>query len=42
LEWNKLIGGSLDDQVRCIQQTSDSGYIFTGETTSNDGDILGN
>ncbi|MBN1324227.1 MAG: hypothetical protein JW986_09590 [Methanotrichaceae archaeon] len=42
LEWQKCLGGSGDDYAYSIQQTSDGGYIVCGETSSNDGDIIGN
>jgi hypothetical protein len=40
--WEKKIGGSADDFARDVQQTSDGGYILTGITLSNDGDVSGN
>ncbi len=42
IQWQKTYGGSLDDEARCIIQTKDGGYIFTGATRSNDGDVSGN
>lgn len=41
LEWQKCLGGSLNDGVVSIQQTIDGGYIVAGRTTSNDGDVVG-
>jgi hypothetical protein len=34
IEWNKTYGGSLNDWVHSVQQTSDGGYIIAGETRS--------
>ena len=42
IEWQKCFGGSLDDAGRSIQQTTDGGYILTGNTVSNNGDVSGN
>jgi hypothetical protein len=40
--WQKSLGGSNQDRVFSIQQTSDGGYIVAGECSSNDGDVTGN
>ena len=40
--WQKCLGGSGDDRVYSVQQTSDGGFIVAGETESNDGDVSGN
>ena len=43
IQWQKCFGGSSDDNAMVsVQQTSDGGYIMTGSTFSNDGDISGN
>jgi hypothetical protein len=42
IEWQKSIGGSGSDLANSVVQTKDSGYIFCGYTTSNDGDVSGN
>jgi len=42
IEWQKCLGGTLDEYATSVQQTSDGGYIVTGETRSNDGDVSGN
>ncbi|HET9136116.1 MAG TPA: T9SS type A sorting domain-containing protein, partial [Candidatus Kapabacteria bacterium] len=41
IEWQKTFGGLNDESAYDIFQTSDSGYVFTGSTTSNDGDVSG-
>ncbi len=43
ITWQKTYGGSGDDRAYCITQTTDGGYIVTGESnTNNDGDVTGN
>ena len=42
IQWAKCYGGSKPDYVYSIQQTFDGGYVFTGYTSSNDGDVSGN
>lgn len=34
IEWQKTLGGSLDDKIRVIKKTTDSGYIIIGDTFS--------
>jgi hypothetical protein len=42
IQWQKCLGGSGHDFVYSNQQTADGGYIMTGLTNSNDGDVSGN
>ena len=42
LQWQKCLGGTGNDNAICIQQTSDGGYVVTGDSYSNDGDVTGN
>jgi hypothetical protein len=42
LVWQKCLGGTLDEYMTSIQQTTDGGYIICGATPSNDGDVSGN
>ncbi len=43
IQWQKCLGGSLDDDAYSIIQTLDSGYVVAGWTsTENDGDVSGN
>jgi hypothetical protein len=41
IEWAKSFGQSDIDQALCIEQTSDKGFIISGLSNSNDGDIAG-
>ena len=41
VQWKKCYGGSWKEEAYYIQQTTDGGYIFTGLTESNDGDVTG-
>lgn len=40
--WQKTFGGSDYDGAYSIASTKDGGYVVTGYTNSNDGDIFGN
>lgn len=42
IQWQKALGGTGDENVYSIQQTSDGGYIVVGDTNSNNGDVTGN
>lgn len=39
IEWQKCFGGSKYENARSVHQTADGGFIFTGPSYSNDGDI---
>jgi hypothetical protein len=41
IEWQKCYGGSDWEGLYDIQQTADSGYIVAGESSSADGDVVG-
>lgn len=42
LEWSKLMGGTAKDNVFGLFQTPDEGYLFTGFSASNNGDLTEN
>jgi len=42
IEWQKSLGGSNEDTATDVKQTTDGGYIVSGMTKSNDGDVTGN
>src|SRR5436305_1298571 len=42
IQWQKSLGGSLDEIAASIKQTYDGGYIVAGNSYSNDGDVTGN
>ena len=42
IEWQRNLGGSLDEYGTSIQQTSDGGYILCGTTWSNNIHVSGN
>ena len=42
IQWQKCLGGSGTEKANSIHQTSDGGYILSGCTYSNDGDVSGN
>lgn len=41
IQWQKTLGGTDNEYANSIQQTSDGGYIVSGNTYSNDGDVTG-
>lgn len=42
VEWQRNIGGFLEEGAEAIRPTSDGGYIVAGYTKSNDADVSGN
>lgn len=40
--WTKCLGGTRDDNGYNIAELSDGNYIATGDTDSDDGDVIGN
>ena len=42
IEWQNCFGGTGNESVVSIIPTDDGGYLFTGSTNSNDGDVSGN
>ncbi|AKB32213.1 hypothetical protein MSSIH_1523 [Methanosarcina siciliae HI350] len=42
IEWQKCLGGSIEEEARSIHQTSDGGYIVAGGSYSKDGNVTGN
>ena len=42
LLWQQCLGGTYDDFARNIFTTSDGGFMITGTTESDDGDVTGN
>jgi hypothetical protein len=41
MQWQKCLGGSIQDIGYAVQQTSDGGYIVCGYARSTDGDVTG-
>jgi hypothetical protein len=41
IQWQKCLGGTSPDYAYSVKQTIDGGYIITGTTGSNDGDVSG-
>jgi len=39
IDWQRALGGTGYDEASSIEQTTDGGYIVTGSTGSNDGDV---
>lgn len=42
MEWQKTYGGADNDGLHSISQAGDNGYVFTGYSGSNSGDVTGN
>jgi len=42
LVWQRTFGGSSSDKAYSIFQTADNGFVVTGESLSNDGEVSGN
>jgi hypothetical protein len=42
IQWQKCLGGSEHDSISNIRSAADGGYILTGTTFSNNGDVSGN
>ena len=42
MQWQKVMGGTKDDIARCIKQTNDNGFIVSGSSSSNNGDVTKN
>jgi len=42
LQWQKCVGGSSTDEFRSVRQTTDGGFILSGRTNSNNGNVSGN
>ena len=42
IQWQKALGGSSYDGANSIFQTSDNGFVTTGQAASDDGDVIGN
>jgi len=41
VEWQRCLGGSKGDRALSVRQTTDNGFILTGSTNSDDGDVSG-
>ncbi len=41
IQWQKCLGGTLEDVANSIVQTSDGGFIMAGYTESSDGEVVG-
>ena len=42
IEWQKSLGGSAKDRAYSVKQTTDGGFIISGDSESNDNDVSGN
>ncbi len=41
IEWQKCLGGTMDDVSTKIKKSTDGGFYVLGHTQSNDGDVIG-
>jgi hypothetical protein len=41
IQWERSYGGPGNEEVECLRQTSDGGYIFCGYCSGNGGDVSG-
>ena len=41
IQWQRCLGGFGTDDATCVRQTSDGGFIVSGFTESDDGDVTG-
>jgi hypothetical protein len=41
IQWQKAMGGSLDDKANYVEETGTNGYIVAGSTASSNGDVTG-
>ena len=41
IQWQKYLGGSKGESISSILQTTDGGFVFSGTSSSNDGDVVG-
>ena len=42
IQWQKVLGGTKDDVAFSVQETSDNGFIVSGNSRSNNRDVTGN
>ena len=42
ISWQKCLGGTNSETAHFVRQTTDGGYIVTGNSQSNDGDVTSN
>ena len=42
IQWQKCLGGTINENANYIEVTPDGGYILAGYSSSNDGDVSGN
>lgn len=42
LEWEQTYGGTEDDRATSLSKTSDGGFVISGYSRSNNGDVTGN